>query len=175
MRLGLLQELRVTLIGFGKFFLFGFIGAEAHRLLANSLGNNLFQSNECAAADKEDVRGVNRSELLVWVLASALRRNVGDGTFQDLQQGLLYAFTADVTGDGWVFVLAANLIDFVDIDDAGLSAGYIAIRGLQTIAKGTSSMRASVCASSVLPVPVGPISRMLDLANSTSLPLLRFM
>ena len=29
-------------------------------------------------------------------------------------------------------------------------------------------MRASVCASSVLPVPVGPISRMFDLASSTS-------
>src|SRR5712672_1648404 len=31
---------------------------------------------------------------------------------------------------------------------------------------GTSRMRASVCASSVLPEPVGPISRMLDLASS---------
>ena len=30
-------------------------------------------------------------------------------------------------------------------------------------------MRASVCASSVLPEPVGPISRMLDFASSTSL------
>jgi hypothetical protein len=34
--------------------------------------------------------------------------------------------------------------------------------------KGTSRMRASVCASSVLPQPVGPISRMLDLASSMS-------
>ena len=33
---------------------------------------------------------------------------------------------------------------------------------------GTFSSRASVCASSVLPEPVGPISRMLDLASSTS-------
>ena len=31
------------------------------------------------------------------------------------------------------------------------------------MANGTSRMRASVCASSVLPVPVGPISRMLRL------------
>jgi hypothetical protein len=30
-------------------------------------------------------------------------------------------------------------------------------------------MRASVCASSVLPQPVGPISRMFDFASSTSL------
>ncbi len=33
---------------------------------------------------------------------------------------------------------------------------------------GTSSSRASVWASSVLPEPVGPISRMLLLASSTS-------
>ena len=37
------------------------------------------------------------------------------------------------------------------------------------IVNGTSRMRASVCASSVLPEPVGPISRMFDFASSTSL------
>jgi len=35
--------------------------------------------------------------------------------------------------------------------------------------KGTSRMRASVCASRVLPEPVGPMSRILDFASSTSL------
>ena len=34
---------------------------------------------------------------------------------------------------------------------------------------GTDSSLASVCASSVLPVPVGPINRMFDLVSSTSL------
>jgi hypothetical protein len=33
---------------------------------------------------------------------------------------------------------------------------------------GTSMMRASVCASSVLPQPVGPTSRMFDFDSSTS-------
>src|SRR3982750_587012 len=33
---------------------------------------------------------------------------------------------------------------------------------------GTSRMRARVCASSVLPEPVGPTRRMLDFANSTA-------
>ena len=37
-----------------------------------------------------------------------------------------------------------------------------------TIANGTSSMRESVCARSVLPVPVGPISRIFDFVSSTS-------
>src|SRR6516162_7411188 len=37
------------------------------------------------------------------------------------------------------------------------------------IVKGTSRMRASVWASSVLPEPVGPISRIFDFVSSTSL------
>ena len=36
------------------------------------------------------------------------------------------------------------------------------------ITNGTFSSRASVCASSVLPDPVGPTSRMFDFASSTS-------
>src|SRR5215469_7526323 len=37
-----------------------------------------------------------------------------------------------------------------------------------TMANGTSSIRESVCASRVFPVPVGPIKRILDLLSSTS-------
>ena len=36
------------------------------------------------------------------------------------------------------------------------------------IVKGTSKIRANVCASNVLPQPVGPTRRMFDLASSTS-------
>jgi hypothetical protein len=36
------------------------------------------------------------------------------------------------------------------------------------IANGTFNMRASVCARSVLPQPVGPINKMFDFCNSTS-------
>jgi hypothetical protein len=35
--------------------------------------------------------------------------------------------------------------------------------------KGTSRMRARVCARRVLPTPVGPRSRIFDLSSSTSL------
>ena len=41
--------------------------------------------------------------------------------------------------------------------------------------KGTSKVRASVCASRVLPQPVGPTSRMFDLASSTSPPFARVL
>ena len=44
-----------------------------------------------------------------------------------------------------------------------------------TMANGTSRIRASVCAISVLPVPVGPISRMFDFASSISEFRIRFM
>src|SRR5215472_7742822 len=43
------------------------------------------------------------------------------------------------------------------------------------MANGTSRMRARVWAMSVLPVPVGPISKMLDFDNSTSVLRIRFI
>src|ERR1035438_4706351 len=43
------------------------------------------------------------------------------------------------------------------------------------MANGTSRILASVCAISVLPVPVGPISRMLDFCSSTSVLRMRFI
>ena len=73
------------------------------------------------------------SEFLVRMLASALRRNVGDGAFQDLQQRLLHALAGNVAGDGRVLVLAADLVDFVDVDDAGLRARHISVGGLQQL------------------------------------------
>ena len=76
------------------------------------------EADERAAADEEDVGRVDLEELLVRVLAAALRRDVGDRAFEDLQQRLLHAFTRDVAGDRRVLVLAADLVDFVDVDDA---------------------------------------------------------
>ena len=48
-------------------------------------------------------------------------------------------------------------------------AGFMTFVGASAMVNGTSRIRASVWASSVLPEPVGPISMMLDLASSTSL------
>ena len=99
-----------------------FLRDEAHGLGADALGNHFLQSDKRAAADEEDVGGVDRREFLVGMLAAALRRNVGDGAFQDFEQRLLDAFAGDVAGDGGVLVLAPDLIDLVDIDDALLAA-----------------------------------------------------
>ena len=92
-------------------------------LLANAPLDDLFKAHESAAANEQDVGGVHRSKFLMRVLASTLRRNVGDGAFENLQQRLLHAFAGDIASDRRVFVLLRNLVDLVDIDDAllGLS------------------------------------------------------
>ena len=74
--------------------------------------------DERAAADEQDVRRVDRRELLVRMLAAALRRNVGDRAFQNLQQRLLHALARDIARDRRILVLAADLVDLVDVDDA---------------------------------------------------------
>ena len=64
------------------------------------------------------------------VLAAALRGNRRLGALQDLQQGLLHALTGDVAGDRRVLALAGDLVDLVDVDDAGLGALDVVVGGL---------------------------------------------
>ena len=92
------------------------------RLGAHAARDHLLQTDERAAQNEEDVGGVDGREFLMWMLAATLRRNVGDCALQNFQKRLLYAFARHVARDGRVLVLTANLIDFVDIDDAGLRA-----------------------------------------------------
>src|SRR4051794_10767065 len=133
LRLSLLEHLGVAAVRGNIFFLLLLAGLEAERFLANTATDDALESDEGATHDKEDVSGVDRSEFLVRMFASALRRNVGDGTFENLKQGLLHAFAADIAGDGRVLVLAADLVDFVDVDDASLGAGDIAFGGLEQL------------------------------------------
>src|SRR5436190_21936942 len=66
------------------------VGAEADGVLADPLGDDLVEVGEGTAADEQDVRRVDREELLVWMLPATLRRHGGDRPFQDLQERLLY-------------------------------------------------------------------------------------
>ena len=87
--------------------------------------------DESAAADEQDVCGIDRREFLVRVFAAALRRNVGHRAFEDLEQGLLHTFAGYVAGDRRIFVLLRNLVDLVDIYDALLSLLDVSVGGLQ--------------------------------------------
>ena len=106
---------------------------EAERLLADAAVDLLVEPDEGAAADEEDVGRVDLEELLVRVLAAALGRHVGDRAFEDLQQRLLHALARDVAGDRRVLVLAADLVDFVDVDDPLLALLDVAAGRLQQL------------------------------------------
>ena len=106
---------------------------ETQRLVPQSPFDHFFETDERAAAQEQNVGRVDREELLVRMLASALRWNVGHSAFEDLQQRLLHAFAGDVARDRRVLVFAADLVDLVDIDNALLRAFDVAVRGLQQV------------------------------------------
>src|SRR3954470_12849538 len=96
------------------------LGAEAERLLVHPALDDLLEAYEGATADEQDVGGVDLQELLVRVLAPALRRHVALRPLEDLEQRLLHALARDVAGDRRVVALAADLVDLIDVDDAAL-------------------------------------------------------
>src|SRR5262249_28086440 len=106
---------------------------EAERLLADAPLDLLVETDERTAADEQDVGRVDLKELLVRVLAAALRGNVGHRAFENLEQRLLDALARDVAGDGGILVLAADLVDLVDIDDALLALFDVAAGRLQQL------------------------------------------
>src|SRR5208337_454265 len=89
--------------------------AEAHGLLSRTLLDDLFQAYESPSANEENVGGVNRRAFLVGMLASALWGHVGDGPFQNLQEGLLYTLAGDIASDRDILILFRDLVDFVNI------------------------------------------------------------
>src|SRR3954470_21765685 len=109
------------------------VGLEAERLLADAAVDGLIEADERGDADEQDVAGVDLEELLVRMLASALRRDVGDRALENLQQRLLHAFARHVAGDRRVLVLTADLVDFVDVNDPLLALLDVAAGGLQQL------------------------------------------
>src|SRR6185312_6770861 len=109
------------------------VGFEAQRLLAGAALDLLLEPDERAAADEENVRGVDLEELLVRVLAAALGRHVGDSALENLEQRLLHAFAGDIARDRRVLVLAADLVDLVDVDDPLLAFLDVAAGGLEQL------------------------------------------
>src|ERR1700736_5411915 len=109
------------------------LGGEADRRRAPARRDDLLQPRERAAADEEDVGGVDLQEFLLRMLAAALRRNRGNRALHDLQQRLLHALARDVAGDRRGVGFAADLVDFVDIDDAALRPLDIIVGRLQQL------------------------------------------
>src|SRR3546814_4770508 len=78
----------------------GDMRAESDRLALQPVADDLVQPGERAAADEQDVGGVDLQELLLGMLAPALRRHGGGGALHDLEERLLDALARDVAGDG---------------------------------------------------------------------------
>ena len=113
------------------YFLLRFIvAAEAKSLSSRPSPDNLVQTHECAAADEQNVRRIYRGKFLMWMLASPLRWNVGDRSFQNLQQSLLHTLAGNIAGNRRILVLTADFVDFVNVDDARLCPPHVTIGGL---------------------------------------------
>src|SRR5690606_22785695 len=109
------------------------VGAEADATPTGAGLDDVLDAGERTTADEEDVGGVDLDELLMRVLATALRRHRRGGALEDLQQRLLNAFTGDVARDRRVLALARDLVDLVDVDDAGLGLLDVVVRGLDQL------------------------------------------
>ena len=120
------------------------LGGEAEGLLADPLLDDVLEAGEGATHDEQDVRGVDLDELLVRVLAAALRRHRGGGALEDLQQRLLHALAGDVARDRRVLGLAGHLVDLVDVDDAGLGLLDVVVGGLDQLEQDVLDVLADV-------------------------------
>ena len=78
------------------------------------------------------------------VLASALRRHVGNRALDDLQQRLLHALAGDVARDRRVVALAGDLVDLVDVDDAALGALDVVVGRLDEVQEDVLDVLADV-------------------------------
>ena len=112
--------------------------------LADPRADDLVEPGERAAHDEEHVRRVDLDELLVRVLAAALRRHRGRRALEDLQQRLLHALARDVARDRRVLGLAGDLVDLVDVDDAGLGLLDVVVGGLDQLEEDVLDVLADV-------------------------------
>lgn len=64
------------------------------------------------------------------MFAAALRRNIGNRSFDNLQQCLLNALARNIAGNRRPVGFTGNLIDFININDAALRFFNIIIRSL---------------------------------------------
>ena len=106
---------------------------ETDRLAAETTADDVVDPHERSTADEQDVRRVHLDVLLLGVLAAALRRHVGHGAFEHLEQGLLHAFAGHVAGDRHVLAGLGDLVDFVDVDDAALGRFHVEIGGVEQL------------------------------------------
>src|SRR5579864_1282644 len=89
----LTEQVRMVLLG-------GSLGSKSKGAFGtNTLTNNVLESLEGTAANKQDVCCVDLDEVLVRMLSSTLRRNIRHGSLDQFQQSLLDALTRNVASN----------------------------------------------------------------------------
>ena len=79
LRLELADRLAVTLfVGLD-------VGLKTERFIAKAFFDDLFEADECAAANEKNIRRIKLLKVLLRMLASAAGRNIRDGSLEDLQ------------------------------------------------------------------------------------------
>ena len=112
--------------------------------VARAALGDLVQAHERAAADEEDVLGLDLDVLLLGVLAAAGGRDAGERALDDLEERLLDALAGDVARDGDVAGLARDLVDLVDEDDALLGLLDVHVGGLEEVEEDVLDVLADV-------------------------------
>ena len=107
-------------------------GAEADAGALRTLADDLFQSVERAAADEEYVRRVDLDEVLVRVLAAALRWDRCVRPLDQLEERLLNPFARHVARYRRVVALARDLVDR-HVDDPTLRLVDVVVTVLQQL------------------------------------------
>ena len=117
---------------------------EPDALVPDALLDDLLEAGERSTEDEQHVGRVDLDELLVRMLAATLRRHRRLRALEDLQQRLLDAFTRHVAGDRRVLALAGDLVDLVDVDDAGLGLLDVEVGGLDQLEEDVLDVLADV-------------------------------
>ena len=105
--------------------------AESDHAAAFAFGDDVVEADECAAADEQDVCRIDLDVLLLGMLTAALWGNVGDGSLEHFEQGLLDALPRNVAGDRHIAGRLADFVDLVDEQYAPLGRFDIKVRGMQ--------------------------------------------
>ena len=67
------------------------------------------------------------------MLSSALRRNTGNSSLQNLKKCLLYALAGHIAGNRYIFGLLGDLINLIDINNAVLCPAHIILSRLDQL------------------------------------------
>src|SRR5688572_28984875 len=100
---------------------------ETHHAMAEPPLDRFIQPHKRAPTNEKNIRCIDPDVLLLRMLAPALRRNIADRPFQDLQERLLHPFSGNIARNGNVLRLARDLVDLVDVNNPHLGTLHIVI------------------------------------------------